>query len=210
MATNYFNLLTPDNSALVLIDHQPRVTLAVQSIKQEELHNNAVTLAKTGKALNLPTVISTIMATAASGPIYPEILETYPEVVQIDRHKRNAFKSPEFVAAVEATGRKNLVMAGVWTEVCLCFTALSALEHGYQVYIVTDASAGTSEVAHEMAIRRMTQAGAIPVTVQQVMSEWVDAAGPEAIGPIDEVVTHHASALGMISYYTRFLKSLEK
>lgn len=208
METNYYNLLTPDNSALVLIDHQPRVTLAVQSTKQEELHNNAVTLAKTGKALNLPTVISTIMAHAASGPIYPEIQADYPDIVQVDRHKRDAFKSPEFMAAVETTGRKKWVMAGVWTEVCLCFTTLSALAHGYQAYIVVNASAGTSEVAHEMAIRRMVQAGAVPVTVQQVMSEWVDAVGPEAIGPIDEIVKQHASALGMISYYTHFLQSV--
>lgn len=207
MAANLLELLTPSNSALVLIDHQPRVTLAVQSTHQQDLHNNAVTLARTGQALSLPTVISTIAAHSASGPIYPEIQRVFPDLVQVDRHKRDAFKSEEFAAAVKATGRQKLVMAGVWTEVCLCFSTLSALSRGYEAYIVVDASAGTSEVAHEMAIRRMVQAGAVPVTVQQVMSEWVDAVGSEAIGPIDEIVKDHASALGMISYYTHFLQA---
>ena len=207
---SYLNLLTPDNSALVLIDHQPRVTLAVASFPQQDLYNNAIIIARTGKALNIPTVITTIMAKASSGPIYPEIADTYPEIIPIDRGKRNAFKSPEFVEAVKNTGRKKLVMAGVWTEVCLCFTVLSALEAGYEVYILVDASGGTSVAAHEAAIQRMIQAGATPVSVQQVMSEWVDAFGHEVIGAIDEIVKHQGAALGMISYYTHFLQSIQK
>jgi nicotinamidase-related amidase len=195
-------LLSTENAALVLIDHQPRVTLPVRSIDPQMMINNAICLAKVGAALGVPTVISTILAKASSGALFPEIQAAYPNVVPIDRAHRNAFTSPAFVDALKSCGRKKLIMAGVWTEVCLTFTVLSALEAGYEAYIVVDASGGTSIEAHEASIQRMSMAGAVPVSVQQVMSELIDGVGtPENRAAITEIVKQHSGALGQLTYY---------
>ncbi len=165
-------LLTPDNCALTLVDHQPQVALAIRSIDLQLLINNTAGMAEAAKVYNVPTILSTVLAGPAHDPIFPEIQTVFPTQHPIDRLTMNAWEDPAFVAAVAATGRRKLVMAGLWTEVCLAQMALSALDAGYEVYILVDVSGGVSPITHDAAVQRLVQAGAVPVTWLAVMSEW--------------------------------------
>jgi nicotinamidase-related amidase len=168
------NELTIENSMLCLIDHQPWVAFPVQSIAPELLTNNVTGLARTAAALDVPTILSTINAEGGPlrDPLFPGISSAFPGIRPIDRHVTNAWADPHFVSAVQATGRRKLVMAGLWTEVCLAQTALSALKAGYEVYFVADASGGLSREAHERACQRMFQAGARPISWFALLAEW--------------------------------------
>jgi len=166
------HLLTPDNSALILIDYQPGLIDGTKSVSREILINNVVALAKTGSLFRLPIVLSTVAVEAGyQEDTVPELKSVLPGVPTIDRSKVNAWEEPAFRQAVEATGRRKLIMAGLWTEVCLVFPALDLLNEGYQVYAVSDASGGTSVDAHERGMQRIIQAGAIPVTWEAVTAE---------------------------------------
>lgn len=166
------HLLTPENSALILIDYQPGLIDGTKSVSREILINNVVALAKTGSLFRLPIVLSTVAVEAGyQEDTVPELKSVLPGVPTIDRSKVNAWEEPAFRQAVEATGRRKLIMAGLWTEVCLVFPALDLLNEGYQVYAVSDASGGTSVDAHERGMQRIIQAGAIPVTWEAVTAE---------------------------------------
>ncbi|HGE6663178.1 TPA: hydrolase, partial [Serratia marcescens] len=167
-----FQLLDKDNSALIFIDHQPQMAFGVANIDRQQLKNNVVGLAKAGKIFNVPTLFTSVETESFSGYIWPELLAVHPEITPIERTSMNSWEDAAFVKAVEATGRKKLVISALWTEVCLTFPALMALEAGYEVYVVTDTSGGTSVDAHERSIDRMVQAGAVPVTWQQVLLEY--------------------------------------
>ncbi|MDH4607160.1 hydrolase [Pseudomonas sp. BN102] len=191
-------LLNPTNSALILIDHQPQMAFGVQSIDRQQLKNNTVALAKSAKIFNVPTLLTSVETESFSGYLWPELLGVFPGQQPIERTSMNSWEDEKFVAAVKATGRKKLVMAALWTEVCLTFPALEAIEAGYEVYIVTDASGGTSQEAHDMAVQRMIQAGAIPVTWQQVLLEYQrDWSKRESYDAVMELVREHSGAYGM-------------
>lgn len=166
------HLLTPENSALVLIDYQPGLIDGTKSIKRDILVNNVVALAKTGSLFRLPIVLSTVGVSAGyQGDTIAELKSVLAGVATVDRSKVNAWEEPAFREAVVSTGRRKLIMAGLWTEVCLVFPALDLLNEGYQVYAVSDASGGTSVDAHERGMQRLVQAGAVPVTWEAVMAE---------------------------------------
>ncbi len=166
------HLLTPENSALILIDFQPGLVDGTRSVGREILVNNVVALAKTGSLFRLPIVLSTVAVTAGyQEDTIAELKSALPDVPTVDRFKVNAWEEPAFREAVIATGRRKLIMAGLWTEVCLVFLALDLLNEGYQVYAVSDASGGTSVDAHERGMQRIIQAGAVPVTWEAVMAE---------------------------------------
>jgi nicotinamidase-related amidase len=169
------NELTIENSVLCLIDHQPWIAFPVRSITPEELINNVTGLAKAAKVLEIPVILTTINAESGPlrDPIFPSVAAVFPDQKPIDRHTTNAWMDEEFVAAVKATGRRKLILAGLWTEICVAHTALSALKHGYDVYFVADASGGVSPEAHMRACDRMIQAGARPTTWVGVLAEWV-------------------------------------
>ncbi|MDH4568941.1 hydrolase [Pseudomonas sp. BN414] len=191
-------LLNPTNSALILIDHQPQMAFGVQSIDRQQLKNNTVGLAKSAKIFNVPTILTSVETESFSGYIWPELLSVFPDQQPIERTSMNSWEDEKFVAAVKATGRKKLIMAALWTEVCLTFPALEAMEAGYEVYIVTDASGGTSQEAHDMAVQRMIQAGAIPVTWQQVLLEYQrDWSKRESYDAVMDLVREHSGAYGM-------------
>jgi nicotinamidase-related amidase len=158
-------LLTPANSALVVIDYQPTQFQTVTSIDRDLLKRNIVTVARLAKAYGLPIVLSTVNV-AANGlpPTIPELKEVLSDLVEIDRTQINAWEDTEFRQAVEATGRKKLVMTALWTEVCLAFPSLDALRAGYEVYPVVDAVGGTSLEAHRAGLERIVQAGAQPIS----------------------------------------------
>jgi nicotinamidase-related amidase len=158
-------LLTPQNCALVVIDYQPSQVQAVHSMDHELLVRNIVSVARLAKAYQLPIVLSTVNVNAnGQPPTLPELKEVLADDVELDRTQINAWEDVEFRAAVEATGRKKLVMTALWTEVCLAFPSLDALRAGYEVYPVVDAVAGTSPEAHRAGLERIVQAGAQPIS----------------------------------------------
>lgn len=166
------HLLTPENSALILIDFQPGLIDGTKSVSRHILVNNVLALAKTGSLFRLPIVLTTVAVSAGyQEDTIAELKSALPNVPTVDRSKVNAWEEPAFREAVVATGRRKLIMAGLWTEVCLVFPALDLLNEGYDVYAVSDASGGTSVDAHERGMQRIIQAGAVPVTWEAVMAE---------------------------------------
>jgi len=159
------SLLTPQNAVLALIDYQPEQYAGVRSVGHAELLEHVTMLGRVATAFELPVVLSTVYVKHGMTGTNPELREALPDVPEIDRTTMNSWEDPDFRAAVERTGRRKLILAGLWTEVCVAFPALDALKAGYEVYVVVDAIGGVSPVAHEAALQRMTQAGAIPITV---------------------------------------------
>jgi nicotinamidase-related amidase len=192
------DLLTPQNSAVIFIDHQPQMAFGVTSIDRQLLKNNVVALAKTARTFSVPTILTAVETQSFSGYVWPELLAVFPNQKPIERSSMNSWEDAKFVEAVKKTGRKKLVIAALWTEVCLLFPALQALAEGYEVYAVVDASGGTSTVAHDAAMQRMVQAGVIPVTWQQVMLEYQrDWARKETYDAVINIVKQHSGAYGM-------------
>lgn len=192
------SLLTPENSTVIFIDHQPQMTFGVTNIDRQTLINNTVGLAKAAKVFNVPTILTTVETQSFSGYMWPQLLEIFPNQTPIERTSMNSWEDTNFVAEVERIGRKKLVIAALWTEVCLVFPAIQALEAGYEVYFVVDASGGTSQVAHDMAVQRLIQVGAVPVTWQQVLLEYQrDWARKETYDAVVEIVKEHSGAYGV-------------
>ncbi|HWW52619.1 MAG TPA: hydrolase [Acidimicrobiales bacterium] len=159
------HLLTPQNAALILIDYQPSQIAAVRSMDPDLVLKNIVSTVKTAKAFGLPIVHSTVNVSSGRGkPTVPELAELLEDSPPIDRTTLNAWEDPDFLAAVRATGRRNLILCALWTEICMAFPALDALREGYDVYPVVDAIAGTSEEAHRAGLERVMQAGGHPVS----------------------------------------------
>ena len=191
-------LLTPQNSILLLIDHQPQMAFGVQSHDRALILNNTVGLAKAAKVFGVPTILTTVAARTFSGPIFPEIQAVFPDQKPFDRTSMNTWDDQRIRDAIKATGRPKLVIAGLWTEVCVTMPAIEALKAGYEVYAVADASGGVSKEAHDMAMARMIQAGVVPVTWQQVMLEWQrDWARQATYVAVNDVVRQHSGAYGM-------------
>ena len=159
------SLLTPQNSVLALIDYQPEQYAHVASVGHEELLAHVTMLGRVATAFELPVVLSTVYVKHGMSGTNKELLEVLPGVPEIDRTTMNSWEDKDFRAAIEQTGRKKLIIAGLWTEVCVAFPTLDALRADYQVYVVVDAIGGVSSVAHDSAMQRMIQAGAIPITV---------------------------------------------
>jgi nicotinamidase-related amidase len=197
-------LLTPQNSVLILIDHQPQMAFATKSIDIVELRNNVTGLAKAAKAFGVPTILTVVAEKTFSGPIFPEVQAVFPDQKPIDRTTMNSWEDPRIVSAVQKTGRKKLVIAALWTEVCLVGPTLSAIDEGYEVYIVTDASGGVSNEAHNTAVRRLIQAGATPVTWLQVMLEYQrDWARQGTYAAVVGIAKEHGGAYGLGLIYAK-------
>jgi nicotinamidase-related amidase len=191
------SLLTPQNCTVIFIDHQPQMTFGVTSIDRQTLVNNTVALAKAAKIFNVPVILTTVESKSFSGLMWPQILEIFPGKQPIERTSMNSWEDKNFVAEVQKIGRKKLVIAALWTEVCLCFPAIQAMEAGYEVYAVEDASGGTSEVAHRNAMTRIVQAGGVPVSWVQVLLEFQrDWARRETYDAVMKLVIDHAGAYG--------------
>jgi len=191
-------LLDADNCTVIFIDHQPQMSFGVASIDRHLLMNNVIGLAKAAKAFDVPVILTTVETASFSGHMWPQLLDIFPDHEPVERTSMNSWEDSNFVTQVEKTGRKKLVIAALWTEVCLAFPALQAMEAGYEVYAVVDASGGTSQVAHDMAIQRITRAGAVPVTWQQVLLEFQrDWARKETYDAVIDIVKEHSGAYGM-------------
>ncbi|MDE2753813.1 MAG: isochorismatase family protein [Gemmatimonadota bacterium] len=185
------HLLSPENSALVLIDYQPSLVAGTHSIERAVLVNNVVAMAKAARLYSLPTILSTVGVTAGyQQDTIPELREVLADVSPIDRNTVDAWDTPAFREAVEATGRRKIIMGALWTEVCLAYPALNMLIEGYEIYALSDVSGGTTLDAHERGMQRLIQAGAVPVTWEAVMAE-LGRLGSYDIGGFIQIMNEH-------------------
>lgn len=192
------SLLTPDNCVVSLIDHQPQMLFGVNSIDRQTLINNTIGLAKAAKLFKVPMVLSTVETKSFSGYLWPQLVAVYPDQKPIERSSMNAWEDTNYVAAIERTGRKKIVLAGLWTEVCVCFPGIQAMEAGYEVYVVADACGDVNQMAHDMAMQRVIQAGGVPVTWLQVLLEFQrDWARRDTYDAVMDIVKQHAGAYGV-------------
>lgn len=199
MSNAKLELLTPANCQLIFIDHQPQMAFGVQSIDRQVLKNNTVALAKAARIFAIPTTITTVETTSFSGYTYPELLDVFPDAPLLERTSMNSWDDQKVRDALAANGRQKVVVSGLWTEVCNNSFAFSAmLEGGYEIYMVADASGGTSKEAHDYSMQRMVQAGVVPVTWQQVLLEWQrDWARRDSYDAVMALVREHSGAYGM-------------
>jgi len=165
-------LLTPANCAVIFLDHQPELLCGVANGDRQDLLDNLQLLARAAKIFSVPVILTAVESKGFSGEIAPQLQELFPGQKPIERSSMNAWDNPAFVAAVKTTGRRNFLLAALWSEACLAFPALQMLEEGYGVYAIKDASRGTSPTAQETALRRVEQAGGVTLTALQVLLEF--------------------------------------
>ena len=194
------NEITIDNSVLIFIDHQPWVAFSIKSIDAGLLVNNLAGLAASAKALDVPTILTTVGAKGIlNDPPIKGLADAIPDVTPIDRVSTNAWE--DIREAVAATGRKTLLIAGLWTEVCLAQTAISAIAEGYRVFFVSDCSGGMSVEAHEDAKQRLVQAGATPINWMAVICEWTPDYTTDERQRVNPPVIEHGSMAGLAVEY---------
>ena len=214
MTNPKLEVLTPTNCQLIFIDQQPQMAFGVQSMDRQALKNNTVGLAKAAKAFNIPTTITTVETQGFSGHTYPELLDVFPGKPILERTSMNSWDDQKVRDALKANGKKKVIVSGLWTEVCNNTFALSAmLEGDYEIYMVADASGGTSKEAHDYSMQRMIQAGVVPMTWQQVLLEWQrDWAHKDSYDAVMAIVREHSGAYGMgVDYaYTMVHKAPER
>ncbi|MET8461196.1 hydrolase [Streptomyces parvulus] len=190
-------LLTPEESVLVLIDHQPFQVANLHSHEPTMVINNTVGLAKAAKVFDVPTILTTVLE-ERGGLLVQGIQDVFPEQKPINRTFINTWQDERVVDAVRATGRKKLIIAGLWTEICVAMPAIQAAGEGFEVVVVTDASGGVSKEAHDMAVRRMIQAGVTPITWMAVLGEWQrDWAREKTVPGVAEIQAQHGGASGV-------------
>jgi nicotinamidase-related amidase len=179
------DMLTPDNHAIALIDYQPAMYQGVQSHDRLVTFNNVQVLAKAAKLFKVPTVITTVAQDSFSGPFMPEVTGLFPKHDVIDRTSMNSWLDANFRKAVHATGRKKIVIGGLWTEACVMFPTLDMLKEGFEIYIPADACGDISPEAHQRAMDRAVQAGAVPITslqyVFELQQDWARAETYEGV-----------------------------
>jgi nicotinamidase-related amidase len=202
------NLLSPQNHTLILIDFEGEMAFATKSIAISELRTNVAIIAGASKIFNVATIVTTVMEKSFSGPVFPEIEEFYPQATSgyIDRTSMNTWEDEPAYKAIVAKGKKKLVLAGLWTGVCIVGPALSAIEQGYQVYVIADACGDVSPEAHERAMQRMVQAGAMPITsIQYLLELQRDWARQETYVPLTDLMKKYGGAYGIGIHYAHHM-----
>jgi nicotinamidase-related amidase len=198
-------LLTPDNCVVAMIDLQPQMLFGVSNFDRQSIIDNNIALAKAAKVFDLPVVLSTVETKSFSGYMWPQIRAVFPNREPIERTSMNSWDDPKFIAAIERSGRKKIVLSGLWTETCVALPTIQAMHDGYEVYVVEDCCAGVSQLGHDNAMKRLIQAGAKPVTALTVMLElqrdWALRETYDAV--MDIVMTHFgADGVGVEYAYT--------
>lgn len=201
-------LITKDNCAVAFIDHQPQMVFGVGSIDRQLLINNVLMLAKAAKAFDIPTILTTVESESFSGYMWKDLLKIFPNQTPIERSGMNSWDFEEFRHSVITAKKKNILISGLWTEVCVCWPTLSMLAEGYNVFVVEDACGGVSKQIHKAAMKRMMQAGAVPVTSMQMLLEFQrDWANKETYEQTCNIIKEHGGAYGMgIEYAYSMLK----
>ncbi len=191
-------LLTPDNCVLAMIDLQPQMLFHVANFDRQSVINLNVLLAKAARVFEVPVVLSTVETKSFSGNIWPQIQAVYPDKTPIERTSMNSWDDPNFVTAIERTGRRRIVLSGLWTETCVALATVQALHDGYEVFVVEDCCGDVSQLSHENAMKRVIQAGAKPVTALSVMLEWQrDWAAEGTYDAVMDIVKSHAGSYGI-------------
>lgn len=190
-------LLTPDNCVVAFIDLQPQMIFGVSNFDRQSIINNNLILAKSARIFGIPAVLTTVETKSFSGHLWPQVQAVFPQQVPIERSSMNSWDDAKFVDAIQATGRRKLVFAGLWTETCVALPTIQALHDGYEVYVAEDCCGDVSALAHDNAMRRMFQAGAKPVTALSVLLEWQrDWALKETYDAVMQLVKTHCGAYG--------------
>ncbi|MFX1682187.1 hydrolase [Mitsuaria sp. CC2] len=204
-------LLRPEDSIVVLIDHQPYQFANLHSHEPTMITNNVIGLAKGAKVFNVPTILTTVIE-ERGGYLIKGLQDVFPDQKPINRTFINTWEDPAVTDIVKKSGRKQLILAALWTEVCLAMPAIQALGEGYDVFVVTDASGGVSAESHDMAVRRLVQAGAVPITWLAVVAEWQRDWAREATAvPLTEVIRDHGGASGIAyAWEVQLLESAAK
>src|SRR5215813_6779123 len=170
--TNYQKLYTAQDSAIVFIDHQPQMLFGVANADRATLINNVTLMAKVAKEFKVPAVLTAVETEGFSGYVWPMLLDVFPGQPVVERSSMNSWDDSDFRKAIEATGRKNIIMTGLWTEVCVTWPTIEMLGAGYNIYVVEDCCGATSPAAQEAALSRMVQAGAVRLTTIAALLEW--------------------------------------
>ena len=195
--TNVPKLYTPQDSAVVFIDHQPQMTFGVANIDRALLMNNVTLLAKVAKEFRVPAVITAVETESFSGYVWPQLLDVFPGQTVIERSSMNSWDDAGFRQAIHATGRKNIILTGLWTEVCVTWPTIEMLDAGYNIYVVEDCCGATSNAAQEAALSRMVQAGAVRLTTIAALLEWQrDWKNREHYDALMALLKQHAGAYG--------------
>jgi nicotinamidase-related amidase len=204
-------LLTPEKSIVILIDHQPFQFANLHSHDPALIQNNVVGLAKMAKAFNVPTILTSVLE-QRGGYLIKALLDVFPDQKPIDRTFINTWEDGRVVDVVKKSGRKQLVIAALYTEICLAMPVIQALGEGYDVFAVTDASGGVTLEAHDMAVRRMVQAGAVPITSMAVAAEWQrDWAREQTVNEMAEVLSAHGGGSGIaLAWEQQLLNAVRK
>ena len=190
-------LLTPDNCVVAMIDLQPQMLFGVASHDRQSIINSNMVLAKAARVFGVPTILTTVETLGFSGNKWPQILSVFPGQKLIERTSMNAWDDKNFVAAVEKTGKKKIVLCGLWTETCVALPTVQAIHDGYEIYVVEDCCGDVSLLAHDNAMKRVIQAGAIPVTALSVMLEWQRDWGEKSTyNAVMDIVKTHCGAYG--------------
>jgi len=191
-------LLTPDNCVVAFIDLQPQMLFGVASHDRQSIINNNLVLAKASRVFGVPAVLSTVETKAFSGNKWPQFRAVFPGAPLIERSSMNSWDDGNFVAAIEKTGRKKIVLSGLWTETCVALPTIQAIHDGYEVYVAEDCCGDVSLLAHDNAMKRVIQAGAKPVTALSVMLEWQrDWAQRDTYDAVMDIVKTHCGAYGV-------------
>jgi len=191
-------LLTPDNCVVAIIDLQPQMLFGVTNFDRQTIINNNVALLKATRVFDVPVVLSTVETKSFSGNMWPQIQAIYPDRTPIERSSMNSWDDKNFVAAIEKSGKKKILLAGLWTETCITLPTIQAIHDGYEIYVVEDCCGDLTQLAHENAMKRVIQAGAKPVTAVMVMLEWQrDWALKDTYDAVMDIVKTHCGAYGI-------------
>src|SRR5205809_3354045 len=182
-------LLTPENCVVTLIDLQPQMLFGVGNFDRQSIISNNVALAKAARVFDLPVVLSTVETKGFSGNMWPQIQAVFPKQTPIERTSMNSWDDETFVAAIKKSGRKKIVLTGLWTETCVALPTIQAIHDGYEIYVVEDCCGDVNQLSHDNAMKRVIQAGAKSVTALSVMLEWQrDWANSATYGDVMDIV----------------------
>lgn len=194
----YHQLYTAQDTAVVFIDHQPQMAFGVANIDRATLVNNVVLLAKVAKEFGVPAILTAVETESFSGYVWPQLLDVFPGQTVIERTSMNSWDDTAFRAAIEATGKKNIILTGLWTEVCVTWPCIEMLGAGYNLFVVEDCCGATSPAAHEAALSRMVQAGAVRLTTIPALLEWQrDWARRDHYNNLMTLIKQHGGAYGI-------------
>ncbi len=191
-------LLTPENCVVAIIDLQPQMLFGVANFDRQTIINNNVALSKAAKVFDVPVVLSIVETKSFSGNMWPQIQAVFPNQTPIERSSMNSWDDKNFVAAIEKSGKKKIVLSGLWTETCVALPTIQAIHDGYEIYVVEDCCGDVSQLSHDNAMKRVIQAGAKPVTALSVMLEWQrDWANKDTYDAVMDIVKSHFGAYGV-------------